>query len=84
MPKRKNSFGQLMKAKNAPEQEHGSARPATAPVDKTVAKRGNPAYKQFSAYLPADLYRRLKVRLFESDKDLSEAMAEAVELWMRQ
>jgi hypothetical protein len=47
------------------------------------AKRGNPDYRQFSAYIRADLYRRLKVRLAESDTDLSDAINEAVDLWLR-
>lgn len=47
------------------------------------ARRGNPAYRQFSAYIPEDLYRRLKIRLIESDTDLSEAIEQAIIVWLR-
>jgi hypothetical protein len=46
------------------------------------SRRGNPAYRQFSAYIPVDLYRKLKVRLAESDMDLSEAVEQAVTTWL--
>ena len=48
----------------------------------TVARRGNPAFRQFSAYLPIELYRTLKVRLAERDMDLSEAVEQAVSDWV--
>ena len=49
----------------------------------TAARRGNPAYRQFSAYIPLDLYRLLKVRLAERDLDLSEAVEHAVSDWVQ-
>lgn len=48
----------------------------------TAARRGNPAYRQFSAYIPSELYRLLKVRLAERDLDLSEAVEQAVSDWV--
>jgi hypothetical protein len=48
-----------------------------------AARRGNPAYRQFSAYLPADLYRALKVRLAECDIDLSQAVEQALTDWIK-
>jgi len=54
----------------------GAGKPA-------VSRRGNPAYRQFSAYLPADLYRSLKVRLAESDIDLSQAVELALTDWLQ-
>ena len=57
--------------------------PESAETGKsTAARRGNPAFRQFSAYLPAELYRMLKVRLAERDLDLSEAVEQAVSDWV--
>jgi len=47
-----------------------------------LARRSNPAYRQFSAYVPVELYRTLKVRLAESDMDLSEAVEQAIARWL--
>jgi hypothetical protein len=47
-----------------------------------IARRGNPAYRQFSAYIPADLYRRLKVQLAERDLELSEGVEQALADWV--
>ena len=47
-----------------------------------TSKRGSPNYRQFSAYLRADLYRKLKIRVAERDMDLSDAINEAVENWI--
>jgi Ribbon-helix-helix protein, copG family len=49
-----------------------------------VTRRGNPDYRQFSAYVPLDLYRALKVRLAEREFDLSEAVEEAIRNWLAQ
>lgn len=51
-----------------------------APVP--TSKRGSPHYRQFSAYLRADLYRKLKIKVAERDMDLSDAINEAVETWL--
>lgn len=46
-------------------------------------RRGNPAYRQFSAYIPADLYRKVKIHLAERDMDLSEAVQQALTDWIQ-
>lgn len=56
---------------------------AAAAAKAAIARRGNPAYRQFSAYIPADLYRRLKVQLAEHDLDLSEGVEQALEEWVQ-
>jgi hypothetical protein len=57
--------------------------PESAGVGKiTAARRGNPAFRQFSAYIPVELYRLLKVRLAERDLDLSQAVEQAVSDWV--
>jgi hypothetical protein len=48
----------------------------------TSARRGNPAYRQFSAYIPADLYRKVKVQLAEREIDLSQAVEQALTEWV--
>jgi hypothetical protein len=57
--------------------ESGEAKAAA------IARRGNPAYRQFSAYIPADLYRRLKVQLAERDLELSEGVEQALADWVQ-
>jgi hypothetical protein len=59
--------------------------PKEAPEDAPVqaSRRGNPSYRQFSAYIPLDLYRKLKVRLAEEDLDLSEAIEQAIIAWLQ-
>jgi hypothetical protein len=61
----------------------GTPATSTIPAPKTtVAKRGSPEYRQFSAYLRADLYRQLKIRVAEREIDLSDAINEAVQHWL--
>jgi hypothetical protein len=47
-----------------------------------AARRGNPSYRQFSAYIPADLYKRLKMRIAEQDLELSVAVEQAIAAWL--
>jgi len=47
-----------------------------------AARRGNPSYRQFSAYIPADLYKRLKMRLAEQELELSVAVENAIADWL--
>lgn len=47
-----------------------------------VAKRGNPDYKQFAAYLPVDLHKQLQIRLAERGIELSQAAEEAITAWL--
>jgi hypothetical protein len=61
------------------------ATPARTQEEKTPgARRTNPGYRQFSAYIPTELYRRVKVRIAEQDLDLSEAVEHALDLWLKQ
>ena len=41
------------------------------PVRKIAGKRSNPSYTQFSAFIPTQLYRSIKVRAFLNGEDLS-------------
>ncbi len=47
-----------------------------------AARRGNPSYRQFSAYIPAELYKRLKMRIAERDLELSVAVEQAIAAWL--
>jgi hypothetical protein len=60
-----------------------SPAPQATVATQATARRGNPAYRQFSAYIPADLYRTLKIRLAESELDLSEAVEQALTDWLK-
>jgi hypothetical protein len=55
---------------------------ATAAAFNAAARRGNPSYRQFSAYIPADLYKRLKMRIAEQDLELSVAVEQAIAAWL--
>lgn len=64
--------------------KRSTPRPEPGGIGKApAARRGNPAFRQFSAYLPIELYRQLKVRLAERDLDLSEAVEQAVSDWVQ-
>ena len=68
----------VLAKRTAPATEASEAgKPARCP------RRGNPAYRQFSAYIPAELYRKVKVQLAERDLDLSEAVEQALTEWTK-
>ncbi len=47
-----------------------------------ATRRGNPAYRQFSAYVPDALYRKFKSKLALENRDLSEVMEELIVKWV--
>jgi len=55
---------------------------ATVTAFSVAARRGNPSFRQFSAYIPADLYKRLKMRIAEQDLELSVAVEQAIAAWL--
>ena len=57
------------------------ARSGRAPL---LTKRGNPAFQQFSAYLPRDLYLSLKAHLAGNDIELSDAVEQALRKWLEE
>jgi hypothetical protein len=59
-----------------------AAGDATAVSFSVAARRGNPSYRQFSAYIPTDLYKRLKMRIAEQDLELSVAVEQAIAAWL--
>jgi hypothetical protein len=61
-----------------------SAPPAASGAgEASAARRDNPGYRQFSAYIPTDLYRKVKVQLAERDLGLSAAVEQALTEWVR-
>ena len=69
---------------NLPPIDEGSALELPAPIRPSRAtRRGNPAYRQFSAYVPDDLYRRFKSKLALENRDLSEVMEELIVGWLK-
>jgi hypothetical protein len=47
-------------------------------------KRSDPSFEQVTAYIPKDLYRRVKMRILEtgSDQDFSELLADLLREWL--
>ncbi len=61
----------------------GTRGGTVAPSQAKAARRGNSAYRQFSAYLPEQLYDDVKIQLVRSKVDLSVAAEEAFRLWLK-
>jgi hypothetical protein len=62
------------------------APPETPPVQRmpvTRSKRDNPAYAQFSAYIPKEKYLAFKSYAVGHDIEVSEAVEQAIDDWMR-
>ena len=68
---------------NLPPIEQASAPDAAVTGTAATTRRGNPAYRQFSAYVPDDLYRRFKSKLALDNRDLSEVMEELIVGWLK-
>lgn len=46
-------------------------------------KRSDPGFRQVTAYLPKDLYRRVKLKLLEAgEQDFSELIADLLAAWL--
>ena len=61
-----------------------SRAPSPSPEpEPPAARRNNPEYRQFSAYVPAPLYRKLKVRIAERETELSIVLEEAIADWLK-
>ncbi len=76
-------FDALKKAKQSAE-SHIATAPASVNVSGIVhlKRRGNDQYKQFSAYVPLPMYRRLKGHLGATGIELSEAVEQALADWI--
>ena len=77
-------FDALKKAKQSTDTySSGAVMPgADVPVSVNLKRRGNEQYKQFSAYIPLPMYRRLKAHLGASGIELSAAVEQALSDWI--
>jgi hypothetical protein len=74
-------FGALKEQKQS-----ATAPPETSPVSRVTisrSKRDNPAYAQFSAYIPKEKYLAFKSYAVGHDIEVSEAVEQAIDDWMR-
>ena len=67
---------------NLPPVDDAASPEVPAPTRVPATRRGNPAYRQFSAYVPDDLYRRFKSKLALENRDLSEVMEQLIVGWL--
>ncbi len=61
------------------------APPSPAPrMGRPKGKRSDPAYEQVSAYIPRELYRKVRIALLEDDRahEFSELTAELLSAWL--
>lgn len=48
---------------------------------KKITKRNNPKYQQISAYLKKDTYKKMKMKLLDKEKDMSELLEKLIGDW---
>lgn len=77
-------FDALKKAKQSTDSYASTTVPAApnVPVAVSPKRRGNEQYKQFSAYIPLPMYRRLKAHLGATGTELSVAVEQALSEWI--
>jgi hypothetical protein len=63
--------------------QRGGAGTAPAKEARSANRRDNPAYCQFSAYLPKTQYRDVKIYLASTGQTLSEAVEQAFKLLLK-
>jgi len=62
-----------------------TAPPSPAPrKGRPPGKRSDPAYEQVTAYIPGDLYRKIRIGLLEDAKgqEFSELVADLLSAWL--
>ena len=62
-----------------------AAPPSPAPVrGRPKGKRSDPAYEQVTAYVPGELYRKVRIRLLEEARgqEFSELVADLLSAWL--
>jgi len=65
--------------------EAPSAPPSPAPrMGRPPGKRSDPSFEQVSAYVPRELYRKVRIALLEDDRahEFSELMADLLSAWL--
>ena len=74
-------FGALKEQKQSLSAAPEALQTSRMPVSRS--KRDNPAYAQFSAYIPKEKYLAFKSYAVGHDIEVSEAVEQAIDDWMR-
>jgi hypothetical protein len=82
--KGKSRFDNLMKAKRSGEDEGAPESPGRGrpPRSQVAGKRGDPDYRQVSAYVRKDTHRKVKMGLLEEDREFSELVEDLLRDWL--
>jgi hypothetical protein len=82
--KGKSRFDDLMKAKRSGGNEGASDSPGRGrPSRSQVAgKRGDPDYRQVSAYVRKDTHQKVKMALLKEDLEFSELVEDLLRDWL--
>lgn len=84
MGKGKSRFDDLMKAKRSGGDEGASDSPGRhrPPRSQVAGKRGDPDYRQVSAYVRKDTHQKVKMALLEEDREFSELVEDLLRDWL--
>jgi hypothetical protein len=82
--KGKSRFDDLMKEKRSGGDEVASDSPGRGrpPRSQVAGKRGDPDYRQVSAYVRKDTHRKVKMALLEEDREFSELVEDLLWDWL--
>ena len=84
MGKSKSRFDDLMEAKRSGRDEGApeSPRRSRPPRSQGAGKRGDPHYRQVSAYVRKDTHQKVKMALLEEDREFSELVENLLRDWL--
>ncbi len=84
MGKGKSKYDNLMKSKRSGGDEGASGSPGRGrpPISQVAGKRGDPDYRQVSAYVRKDTHRKVKMALLEEDLEFSELVEDLLRDWL--
>ena len=84
MGKGKSRFDDLMKAKRSGGDERASDSPGRdrPPRSQVAGKRGDPDYRQVSAYVRKDTHQKVKRALLEEDREFSVLVEDLLRDWL--
>ncbi len=84
MGKGKSRFDDLMEAKRSGRDEAAPESPGRGcpPRSQGAGKRGDPDYRQVSAYVRKDTHQKVKMALLEVDREFSELVEELLRDWL--
>jgi hypothetical protein len=76
----KNRFSALLHEVGVPAAGNPVAGPA--PVPAKLAKRNDPQYRQISTYVRTALYKEVRKRLTDEERDFADLLDELLVKWM--